>query len=279
MEGKKLTMKEKVAKSKRWIGPKLLGMIQRKPVEVERAYLYNLDQWKYWRDFPHKRYEWVRTDDNWLCCVTWIFDDGSVSLAGKWILTPKKAKQKEGYRLFRDHTTRIRFNNRVKILVNTALLLGDWEKAYLLTYNRPANSIKDILRELNKGGEDYLMQEIDALLKEHGITREYVLSTFKDMADGLKIVDGEKKEDRGVRDTTRLQILQLFSKWMGIDQVTPKIEYHDNRKVELDIGQALKQLQGKNEEVSVELSNEVVDYIKEQNNGDGKDAETNNTSK
>ena len=217
--------------------------LARTPVALEHAKARDITSWKRWDDVPHKRYDFVITDDNWICLVTWLFDDGSFSLCGKYIVSNFALAKKKTYRLFEFNHKRIRFNNRVKILVNTALLLGNWEKAYEIAYGKKATSLFQILKELDKGGEDFLMDTVAEQLKECGVTDDFVIETLKQMSQGFKInADGEKVEDKNVRDTTRVGILFAFARMLGIESMAPQITYNDNRKAELDFGQVLKQL-------------------------------------
>lgn len=217
------------------------------PIAKEDTSKFCIFEWKNWRDFPHKRWERIITDDNWVVIVSWVFDDGSVSLCSQKILTPKRAKQKGSFRWFNLHRKQFRFNNHLKIFINSALLLGDWEKAYILTYGRQPKDLKEMLNRLNVGGEDFLMKQIDELLDEHGVTDSYVLGSLKDMADGKSKDDkGDLTKDRTIKDTTRAQILMWFAKALHIDPSPQPIHYEDNRKVELNVADALKQLKEKN---------------------------------
>jgi len=219
--------------------------LSKMPIPLEEASDYGLKQWKYWRETPHKRYDWILTDDNWLVCVTWCFPNGDYSLATRWILTEKRCKTtSRGFRLLEFHYKRVRFNNRLKILVNTALILGDWKKAYSVAYNEEAKNLTDVLRKLDSGAEDYLLGQLEELLKNRGVTKDFVIDTFKHMAMGYKVsANGELVDDRTVRDETRAKILFMFAKWLGLDTTDPKqIVYNDNRKTEIDFAGVMKQL-------------------------------------
>lgn len=220
--------------------------LSKMPIPLEAAAEYGLENmYKHWRETPHKRYDWILTDDNWLVCVTWCFPNGDYSVSTRWILTKKRCESKNiGFRLFEFHYKRVRFNNRLKILVNTAIILGDWEKAYAIAYNKKARSLTDILRELDSNAEDYLVGQLEKLLTVNGVTKDFVIETFKNMAMGYKVDSkGELVDDRTVKDETRAKILLMFAKWLGLDVTDPKqVVYNDNRRTEINYGEMMKQL-------------------------------------
>ena len=205
------------------------------PIPLEEVEDYaQIENIKYWKDFPHKRFDYVRTDDNWVCCVWRIFDSGAVSLCGRWIITPKAAKTKRSYRIYDYSKTRIRWNNRLKILINTALLTGDWKLAYRLAYNKDFKKLEDVINNISSSGEEYLLKQLDKLLEENGITDNFVLSGLKDLAENS-------------RDNTRLDTLKLLARMLSINPEDPKLTMSDNRSVHihgLNPKEALKQLEG-----------------------------------
>ena len=152
------------------------------PFEELDAYKEYVGTYKYWKEFPHTRYDYVLTDDNWLCCVWRIFDDGSISLCGRWFLNYRYLHNKKSFRIFNPHRDTVRWNNRLKILLNTMLLTGSWEFAYKLAYNKEFKSYSDLAKRLDNKGEEYLLAQLDKLLEENGITKEFVLTGFKDLA-------------------------------------------------------------------------------------------------
>ena len=218
---------------------KFSRFILNSPIAVEDLGLYAIDKAriKNWRDFPHKRYEWLLTDDNWVVCVTWVFDDGSCSLMGKLILTPKKAKEGRALRLFTYTKDRFRFNNHAKIMANSAMLTGDWDLAHRLSYGYPPKSIKDLMFKINAGVEEYLVKQLDTLLEQHGITDSFLLDNIKGMANGFLTYTGSdsKTKQIPISDNVRWDILKTLMSVKHDEMATKGIPakvsqtYNDNR--------------------------------------------------
>lgn len=223
-------------------------------VPLEEAHKHAIPGWKHWYDGPHKKHDWILTDDNYLLFIDKLMPNGDYSLSHTKILTQKRVNYGRGvdgdisYRFYSPSGTRdyknISFNNRLKILVNSAMLTGDWYLAYRLAYNRIPRKFSTILMELNKGGEQYLVQQLDKLLEENGVSKSFVIEAFKNMAMGLrKDADGNVVDDFRIKDETRAKVLMLFAKWLGMDMqnnVPSQVTYNDNRQI--DYGSIVKQL-------------------------------------
>lgn len=214
------------------------------PIPIEELNRYaQLDgkKIKNWRDFPHRKWDWIKTDDNWVGCIRNIFNDGSASVCGRWVITPKQGINPDyTFRLLHFFKNRIRFNNRLKILINTAILTGDWFRSYELAYNKQPKDIKEIVHKLQSGGEDYLLQQLDKLLEEHGMTDSFVFSRIKDLCEGKVTVKDKDGKDQRVVDNRITGVVMkdmtaLVAKMRGIvghePQNLPPIS--DNRKIEV----------------------------------------------
>lgn len=220
------------------------------PIELENAKTHKITKWKSWRDFPHKKGEWVLSDDNWLVHVTDIFPNGAVSLCRRWVITEKNAK-KDGYafRVFKWYRGEKRFNNRLQIFVNTGLLTGDWLLARKVAFLQESKKPHvDIVYQLNGKGEAFLLQQLDKLLDEIGVSDRYLVQTLKNFVEGISIdIDGNPIKDKALDGKVRLDALKMLFKIRNIEiadriQKVPMINYNDNRRITLNPENELKKL-------------------------------------
>jgi len=157
--------------------------LTRRPIEPCKADSLGI-RYKELIDTPHKRYDFLRTYDNWIVCVTDIMENGAYSICGKWILSRKKCEVGK-WRVMNWDVTRKRFNNALRIYVNSLLITGDWDTSFKMAYGRKPKSEKEAIDKFNYGVEELMNVKLEEVLDKYGITDDFIIERMKQIAQGL----------------------------------------------------------------------------------------------